>query len=128
MDIKLIASEVREWLRTFKPEDPVEATAYLEVLSAFKEEATEKRIKAECYSVLTQAVPDGEFEFNGIQIKHVVQTQTVYNKTGEVTIAEAALKQAKQNLEDARRAAGFNTVPGNDYWQIVKKEAPTAEE
>lgn len=128
MDIVFIASEVREWLRTFKPENPVEATAYLEVLSAFKEEVIEKRIKADCYSVLNQTVPDGEFEFNGIRIKHVLQTQTVYNKTGEVTIAEAAFKQAKENLENARRAAGFTTVKGNEYWQIVKKEAPAAEE
>ena len=120
MDILALAAEIREFLRSFSPEDPVQAAAYLEFLSAAKEEKEEKRLKTAAYTVLDEAAPEGEFEFNGITIEKVQQTKTVWNRTGEVTLAEGNLKVAKDALEKAQREAGFETVPGNKYWQIKK--------
>lgn len=120
VDLVSLARDMRTFLKTFNPEDPVQALAYLEVLSAMKEEKEEKRLKTASYSVLDDAAPDGTFEFNGIFIKKVLQTKTVFNRTGEVIQAEANLKIAKEALDQAQREAGFETVPGNKYWQIEK--------
>ncbi len=120
IDILSLAAEIRTFLRSFDPEDPVQAAAYLEFLSAVKEEKEEKRLKTKSYAVLDEAAPEGEFEFNGIIIEKVNQTKTVWNRTGEVTLAEGNLKVAKEALEKAQREAGFETVPGNKYWQIKK--------
>lgn len=120
IDLVSLARDMRSFLKTFNPEDPVQAIAYLEVLSALKEEKEEKRLKAASYEVLDNAVPDGKFEFAGITINKVLQTKTVFNRTGEVIQAEANLKVAKEALDKAQREAGFETVPGNKYWQIEK--------
>lgn len=120
INIVQLAADIRNFLKTFDPEDPVSASAYLESLSAFKEEKEEKRLKAKSYEVLDAAAPEGEFEFNGIVIEKVEQTKTVYNRTGEVIMAEANLNEAKKALEKAQREAGFNVVPGNKYWQVRK--------
>lgn len=120
IDLKQLAEGIRTFLRTFDPEDPVEALSYLEVLSAFKEEKEEKRLKQKSYSVLDAAAPEGNFEFNGVIIDKVKQTKTVWNRTGEVIQAEAILKQAKEDLETKQRAGGFTVVDGNVFWQIRK--------
>jgi hypothetical protein len=127
MDIKLLASEIRSFLADFEPEDPVEALAYLEVLSAIKEEKTEKRLKSQAYAQLENASPEGRYEHNGIVIVRVKQTKTVWNRTGEVIVAEAELKAAKAKLEEVQKLAGFTTQPGNEYWQIQKEETVSGE-
>lgn len=127
MDILALAAEIRDFLRNLSLEDPVQAAAYLEFLSAAKEEKIEKRLKTEAYAVLDAAAPGGEFDFNGIIIEKVNQTKTVWNRTGEVTIAEGNLKLAKEALDKAQREAGFETVPGNKYWQIKKAVTDPAE-
>lgn len=127
MDIKLLASEVRTFLANFEPEDPVEALAYLEVVSAFKEEKTEKRLKEQSYKLLQGAAPEGRYEHNGIVIVRVKQTKTVWNRTGEVIVAEAELKAAKDKLAEVQKLAGFTTQAGNEYWQIQKEETVSGE-
>lgn len=126
MDIINLAGEIRTFLKSFDPEDPVQALAYLESLSAFKEEKEEKRLKAASYKVLDAAAPEGMFEFNGIVIEKVNQTKTVFKRTGEVIQAEANLKVAQDTLKAAQQAAGFDTLPGNQYW-VVKKVEPAEE-
>lgn len=102
------------------PDSADEALAILEFISAATQEG--ERLKKLCYAVLNEAAPEGIYQKDGVTFVRVKGTKTVWNKTPELMIAEVELKKAQENLDTVRRAGGFETVPGADYWQRKKEE------